>query len=164
MAMPAANDAIVLSASQQEMVELFIHIGQTLGLPKSVGAIYGLLYALPDPLPLDTIVASLQISRGSASQGLRFLQNLNAVQVIYPAGQRRDHFTAERRLRRLAEGFLRERVAPHVETGAERLERIEQAISPEDPHAAHVQANLERLRKWYNQSRLLLPLLRRVIG
>lgn len=164
MASPSTSDVIELSAAQQEMVELFIHLGQSLGLPKSVGAIYGLLYATPDPLPLDTIVSSLQISRGSASQGLRFLQNLNAVQVIYPAGQRRDHFTAERRLRRLAEGFLRERVSPHVETGAERLERIATAISPDEPQAAHVQANLERLRKWYQQTRLLLPLLRRVIG
>ncbi|MDP0500760.1 MAG: hypothetical protein Q7P63_11755 [Verrucomicrobiota bacterium JB022] len=154
-----------LSAAQQEMVELFMHLGHNLGLPKSVGAIYGLLFASKDPLSLDAIVSILQISKGSASQGLRFLQNLNAVQVVYLAGQRRDHFVAERRLRRLANGFLRERVEPHLEFGAERIDRIAEAIKAEDElDQEHLERSLERLRSWYRKTRQILPLVRNVIG
>ncbi|KAF0093186.1 MAG: transcriptional regulator protein-like protein [Puniceicoccaceae bacterium 5H] len=160
----SADSDTRMSAAQHEMVELFMHFGHNLGLPKSVGAIYGLLYATAEPLSLDAIVTILQISKGSASQGLRFLQNLNAVQVVYLPGQRRDHFTAERRLRKLANGFLRERVEPHLEHGADRLDRIGDAIDPDDPNAVHLKKNLERLRNWYRKSRQILPLVRNVIG
>ena len=57
----------------------FAEIVQLFGIPKSVGQIYGLLYASPKPLGFTAIVERLEISKGSASQGLQLLRSLGAI-------------------------------------------------------------------------------------
>ena len=52
---------------------------QIFGVPKSVGQIYGVLYASPSPLSFSDIVDRLEISKGSASQGLALLRSLGAI-------------------------------------------------------------------------------------
>ena len=64
-----------LSPLEVEVIDLFVNAVKIVGIPKSVGEIYGLLFVAPEPLPLDALVEQLQISKGSASQGLRFLRN-----------------------------------------------------------------------------------------
>lgn len=134
-----------------------------LSLPKSVGEIYGLLYATPDPIPFDEIQQRLNISKGSVSQGLRFLRSLGAVQVRYMAGDRRDHYQAETSLRRLAEGFLRDRIQPHLDNGHNRLQTMEQMLNPDHPHHEHYQSALNSLKTWSHRARLLMPLVKRVV-
>ncbi len=93
-----------LSAFQVESVALFIHVFGALSLPRSIGEIYGLLFSTPEPLSLDDVQLRLQLSRGSASEGLRWLRSLGAVNQVYLAGIRKEHFTAETSLRKLASG------------------------------------------------------------
>ena len=66
----------------------FSEVVQVFGVPKSVGQIYGLLYATPEPLSFSDIVDRLDISKGSASQGLQLLRSLGAVNVaeVKPVG------------------------------------------------------------------------------
>lgn len=59
----------------------FSGVVQVFGVPKSVGQIYGLLYGTPEPLSFSDIVERLEISKGSASQGLQLLRSLGAVKV-----------------------------------------------------------------------------------
>lgn len=150
-----------LTTFEQEIIELFVRGAQLLSLPKSVGEIYGLLYASETPLTLDQIVELLRISKGSASQGLRFLSSLAAVKKVYVPGDRRDHYEAEVRLRRLGEGLLRERVDPHIQSGQERLERLEVLTDDLSPH---LKERYERLKKWHTRARRMMPFVRRVFS
>jgi len=59
---------------EQQVVDLFVDGVRVLGLPGSVGEIYGLLFISREPLSLDDLVRRLKISKGSASQGLRALK------------------------------------------------------------------------------------------
>ncbi|MEM6279416.1 MAG: hypothetical protein AAF733_08065, partial [Verrucomicrobiota bacterium] len=61
---------------EEEIIDYFVSFVQMLGLPKSVGQIYGTLFASPEPLVMDDIVERLGISKGSASQGLSLLRSL----------------------------------------------------------------------------------------
>ncbi|MGE9296633.1 MAG: GbsR/MarR family transcriptional regulator, partial [Puniceicoccales bacterium] len=65
-----------LSELESETVAIFVRIVQALGLPRSVGQIYGLIYISPHPVCMDELVSRLGISLGSASQGLRQLRTL----------------------------------------------------------------------------------------
>ncbi len=158
----AQNTSLTLSEFQREVIAFFVHAAQALDLPKSVGEIYGLLFSSKEPLSLDEIVALLEISKGSASQGLRFLENLMAVERVRLEEERRDRFVAELRLRRLVTGFLRERAEPHLATATERLERLADAATPVD--AEFAQDRVKRLRSWHKRANLLLPLIRRVLA
>jgi len=62
-------------------VAFFSEVVQVVGVPKSIGQIYGLLYSSREPLSFSDIVECLEISKGSASQGLQFLRLLGAVKV-----------------------------------------------------------------------------------
>lgn len=79
--MPPPNGQ--LTEFEQSLVALGISAATAFSLPKSVGAMFGLTFASPQPLALDDYVARLEISKGSASQGLKFLQRMGAVRPVY---------------------------------------------------------------------------------
>ena len=170
-----------LNLFEIEVIDLFVNAVKTLGFPKSVGEIYGLLFISKDALPLDTLVERLQISKGSASQGLRLLKSLNAVSSIYVAGDRRDHFVAETQLKKLAAGFIREELEPHISSGEDRIARLKENLAEIAQHSKAVGDNgdkgdssdssdtsdkdteafyeeqIEQLERWHNNGRRLLP-------
>ena len=140
-------------------VDVFVHAAQLLGIPKSVGEIYGLLFANPEPLAMDVVMARLAISKGSASQGLRWLRENGAVTSVSVAGDRRDHFVAETGLRKLASGFLREQFEPHLANATERLQRLSErtaSISPK--HRQFYLERLEKMQRWHRFAGQVLPL------
>ncbi len=147
------------------MIELFVRAVKVLGLPKSVGEIYGLLYISPQPLPLDAIVGKLGISKGSASQGLRFLRNLGAVKPTYLAGDRRDYFEAVAELKKLAAGFISGELTPHLESGTSRLENLKRVAAADDSaDAAFYRERVARLGNWRRRGGMLLKVVKRFLG
>ena len=74
---PSENEEITL-----ESVDFFVRMMSIMGLPRSVGEIYGLLYFSEDPLSMDQICKKLGISVGSASQGLKTLRNLQIFLIL----------------------------------------------------------------------------------
>ena len=154
-----------LETIQVEVIALFVHAVRVLGLPKSVGEIYGLLFISPEALPLDVIVARLGISKGSASQGLRFLRNLGAVQPSSVVGDRREHFQAVTELKKLAAGFISGEINPHLESGTLRLEKIRQIASSEtSQHAGFFRDRVARLGNWRRRGGMLLKIVSRFLG
>jgi DNA-binding transcriptional regulator GbsR (MarR family) len=157
------NDG-ALSEAERAIINTFVDAAQALGLPKSIGEIYGLLSCSREPLVFETIREKLRISQGSTSQGLRFLRNIRAVKTTYIVGDRRDYFVAERSLRRLVAGLLRERVIPPLENGEERLKSIEALLSESSgDKKAVLEGEVDRLRSWNRKSRQLLPMVLRFI-
>lgn len=154
-------DALRLGAFEKECIDIFVRAAAVLAVPRSIGEIYGLLFASAEPLPMDAIVHRLAISKGSASQGLRWLRDVGAIRSEYVPGDRRDHFVAETELRRLAAGFLREQVRPHLESGANLLTRLDSAAAEaDDPRFAA--GRVKKLRRWHRFGGQVLPLLLRV--
>lgn len=140
---------------EREIIDFFVNASQAIGLPKSVGEIYGLFFASSAPLALDDVISKLGISKGSASQGIRFLRSINALNATYQPGDRRDYFTAEMSLRRIAEGFLKERLRPQLKDGANRLAQLDTKYSSEeiDP----VREKLNNIAAWSKKADTLLP-------
>ena len=110
---------------EREVIELFVAGARLVGQPRSIGEIYGFLYLCPHPVTMADIVEHLNLSKGSASQGLRLLRNLGAVRLTYVPGDRRDHYYAETRLKHIVAGFIKEELRPHLDSGASRIRSIE---------------------------------------
>ncbi|MFV1996022.1 MAG: GbsR/MarR family transcriptional regulator [Verrucomicrobiales bacterium] len=152
-----------------EVIDLFVSVVKLLGIPKSVGEIYGLLFMATAPLALDVLVERLRISKGSASQGLRFLRHLGADKVVYGAGTRRDHFTAEVELKRLASGFIKSELTPHLENGELRLARLENllACAQAEGEGGHRggpwRERVLKLNSWHRKARRFLPLVQKFL-
>ena len=80
---------------ESAVIDLFLNAANSFGLPKSYGQIYGLLFCRDQALSMDEVMDLLQISKGSASQGLRALRQLGAVSSNFAPGDRRERFVAE---------------------------------------------------------------------
>ena len=150
---------------EREIIELFVRMADVLNLPRSVGEIYGLLFVSPHPLCLDDCRKKLNISKGSTSQGLRILRSFGAIRKVYIPGDRKDHYVAEQSLRKMVSGFANEQVKPHVDSGQERLDRIESLLKEHGhPDQENLQKKIDVLKNWQKRAGKTLPLLLKLIG
>jgi DNA-binding transcriptional regulator GbsR (MarR family) len=142
-----------------ESIDFFVRLMGVLGMPRSVGEIYGLLYFSEKPLSMDKISSRLEISIGSASQGLRTLKSLKAVRSTYVAGDRRDHYLAETEFRRLFSTFIKDEIMPHLDSATDRISRMEISLSDNEREDDFYLIRLEKLKKLTKTCRRLLPAL-----
>jgi len=147
-----------LTELETQAIDLFIGFVGLLGLPKSIGELYGLLFFSAQPLAMDDLMQRLNMSKGAASQGLKLLRTFGAIKTVYVAGSRRDHYLAEIELSRFAAGFIKEELQPHLDHGLLRLQRMESLISdlPNADQSGAV-ARLARLQHWHEKSQALIP-------
>jgi DNA-binding transcriptional regulator GbsR (MarR family) len=154
-----------LSPLELEVIELFVQLSRALNQPRSVAEIYGLLFVSPAPLAMDHLTDRLQLSKGSASQGLRFLRDLGAIRMVYVAGERRAHYEAVAELRYLASHFLRMQILPYLAEGEARLERLSKSVDGVPTETRdHLMRRLDLLKSWSRNSRRVFPLILRVLG
>jgi DNA-binding transcriptional regulator GbsR (MarR family) len=155
-------------AIQAQFIELFVSATGVLGVPRSIGEIYGVIFAAPQPLTFQEIVERLNLSKGSVSQGLRALRSLGAVRTAYVPGDRRDYFEPETELRNLVAGLLRDRINPHLEQARDRLGRVRQQVAAghglSATEAEVLRSRVNKLESWRKKSALLLPLVAKVLG
>jgi len=150
----------MISSWESALIESFVRAAGLIGLPRSIGEIYGLLYCAREPLSFDEIEERLSISRGSVSQGLKTLRQIGAVKVAYRPGSRKDHFAPELSVERLVRGFVKEQVSPHLTSAEERFDHAEQLIADEADAElrAHAAQRLSTLRTWQRRAQKLIPL------
>ena len=155
-----------LDALEQQVVNVFVDGVRVLGLPRSIGEIYGLLFISQEPLSLDDLVRRLNISKGSVSQGLRALKSLGAIREATGITDRRAHFEPAVELKRLVGGFIREQVRPHLDSGKSKVKRLNVMIgSVEDPvRRDFLKERVERLDQWMRRGGRVLPVLQKLLG
>ena len=156
---PSAEESFQ-SELEVEAIDFFVRMMSIMGLPRSVGEIYGLLYFSEIPLSMDDISSRLSISMGSTSQGLKTLRSLKAIRTSYVQGDRRDHFIAETEFRRLFSNFIKEDILPHLDSATERITRMETSISSNlgDKKEFYI-TRIAKLKRLTKAGRRLLPAL-----
>jgi hypothetical protein len=162
---------------------------QVFGVPKSVGQIYGLLYASPEPLGFSDIVVRLEISKGSASQGLQLLRSLGAIRLAdglddrehshshlhFPPhshsdshsqanASRRAAYEPELSLRKLVSGVLQERITPLAVAGADRLARLRELAEQDGEGNDFYLDRAKQLNAWRRRLKTVLPMLSMLLG
>ena len=154
-----------LSPLEGEIVDYGVRLAQAFSLPKSVGQIFGLLFASPDPLCLDQVVSRLGISKGSASSGLNTLQRLSAVKTVYLNQDRRTYYAPELSLRRLIQGIIQETIVPHLRDSKTRIRELENLLAtlPREDRDL-LQPRIKALQTWQSKASTLLPFLNLFLG
>lgn len=162
----SVEEKLSLFSWETAVIDLFLNAAISVGLPKSLGQIYGLLFCRDEPLAMDDIMELLSVSKGSASQGLRSLKQLGAVRSQYLPGRRKEHFVAEIRLRKLVSGFLKEQAEPHLEKGKARLSHLKELVDAtgDGNSAERGRRRMNILAGWHRQVDKLLPLVKLIVG
>jgi len=145
-------------AFESAMVGFFVDAADLLGVPKSVAAIYGIVFASPEPLSFAEIESRLDISKGSISQGLRVLREVGAVKEVSVKTERAERFTPDVELRKLITRFLEQRLQRQLDSGKARLTGLSRSLP--DLKAAETETlrtRLKYLQAWHDKARALMP-------
>ncbi|MFN6094267.1 MAG: GbsR/MarR family transcriptional regulator [Verrucomicrobiota bacterium] len=157
-----------IDSIEREVLAVFVDGVRVLGLPPSIGEIYGLLFISQAPLSLDDLVKRLKISKGSASQGLRTLKSLGAVRETNGNGngERRTYYEPAVELKRLVGGFIREQIRPHLDSGRHKIKRLGDLANDEtDPERRKfLLERTDRLDHWIRNGGRVLPIIQRILG
>lgn len=146
----------------EDMVrEFFVDGVKVLGLPKSVGEIYGSLFISKVPLSLDDLVERLGISKGSGSQGLKMLRALGAVSEVAGIEGRKVFYEADLELKSLVGGFIREKIRPHLSSAKEKIGLMNECNVDDDEF---YDERIQKLNKWRKRAGVLLPVLQKILG
>jgi DNA-binding transcriptional regulator GbsR (MarR family) len=156
----AAGRAPEVEAFDREVVSFFVDAAEILGVPKSVAAIYGVVFASPRPLSFADIESRLDISKGSISQGLRVLREVGALREVSAAEDRAELFTPDLEMRKLVARFIEKRLEKQLDTGGNRLAALAKANPARGADAAEIKRRLNSLSDWHRKARALLPLAR----
>ena len=162
---PSADPAAPTAQFTDGLVDIFSDLADLFGNPRSVGAIYGLLFSSVDTLTMDDIANRLEVSKGSVSQGLRTLEEFGAIERHVQNGERTARYRAKHQLKPLIAGFVRQRLLPRLEATSTRLLSLESLLEEMPADQAREAAwRLERAVQWHDKARTFLPLARKILG
>ncbi len=167
---PSGRAADVV-AYEEEMIRFFIDTADLLGVPKSLAAVYGVIFATPEPLSFSEIAAKLNFSNGSVSQALRVLRDMGAVRAaddgVKAEGRgraaARDRFVPDLELRKLVSRFIEQRLEKQLAIGSTRLEILRRTMPSNNRSNAELGRRLKSLADWHTRARQLLPVVRTVL-
>ena len=157
-----------LGGLERELVNHFEELAGLLGVPRSYGAVYGILFASSRSLSFTDIQEKLALSKGSISQGLRALREVGAIKPADGDDPRREHFLPETELRTLIRGFLKETIQPQLKLGRSRIDAMKLRHSPmlseKNSDGRLLQSRIDKLQAWHRRSGRLLPLITKFLG
>lgn len=150
---------------RQAAIGFFMEVAQFLGIPKSVGQVYGALFSSPTSLSPDELMSALGLSKAGVSKALDYLKRYEAVTQAFQLGDRRTRYAAELDLSKVVQGFFRAQVERDFRSwggqlafGRQVLDQGGQGVfGSDDP--AFVRARFELLAQWFAQAQASLPVL-----
>lgn len=157
LVLAADRDADVV-AFEAALVDFFVDAAGLLGVPKSVAAIYGIVFASAEPLSFAAIEARLDISKGSVSQGLRVLREVGAIKEVSSESDRVELFEPDLEMRQLVLRFLEQRLQRQLDAGKGRLNSLARAVPGGKVAADILRQRLKYLQSWHDKARALMPM------
>jgi DNA-binding transcriptional regulator GbsR (MarR family) len=136
-----------LTNIKQDFVEGLSGISQFWGLPKGMGAIFGVLYLAPAPLSLDELVEQTGLTKGAISTNVRALARMGLIRSVARLGDRKDYYEAETDFYKSIRSILKERQNSEFDQAVSSvkttLEKLEAGAGDSDPERKFL---IERMR------------------
>lgn len=133
-----------MNSLREQFIQHFGEMGSRWGINRTVGQVYALLVASPEPLCADDIVEALQISRSNVSMSIKELDNWQLLNRRSLPGDRREFFTTPADVweifRRLADQRLQREVMPTLSMLRDALLQ-----EPADAQDAHLRERMQEM-------------------
>jgi DNA-binding transcriptional regulator GbsR (MarR family) len=145
-----AAGKVELGECEWEMIQQWVILADSLGIPRSYAQIYGLCFVSQKPVSAQDCVDRLKISRSSAGQGLRLLREIGAIRSCMVLGSRVETFKIEPDLGRFIRSLLSVKVAPAFDGFFKQLDVLQQA-SQNSENATFLVGRFKKLQRWRNK-------------
>ena len=114
-----------LSEAKQQFISSWGAFGTQWGINRTMAQIHALLLVSPDPITQDEIMDQLSISRGNVNMNIRDLISWSLVERIIVAGERREYFSAEKDIWKVATQIIKERKKRELDPMLKLLAQLE---------------------------------------
>jgi DNA-binding transcriptional regulator GbsR (MarR family) len=113
-----------LIVAKQQFIQSWGVLGSSWGINRTMAQIHALLLIAPEALNADEIMEALQISRGNANMNIRELINWGIVDKVLKPGDRKEYFSAEKDIWKVAMRIMRERKKRELDPMITVIEQI----------------------------------------
>ncbi|MBC7535319.1 MAG: transcriptional regulator [Ferruginibacter sp.] len=114
-----------LSEAKQQFISSWGAFGTQWGINRTMAQIHALLLVSPDPITQDDIMEQLSISRGNVNMNIRDLISWSLVERIIVSGERREYFSAEKDIWKVATQIIKERKKRELDPMLKLLSQLE---------------------------------------
>jgi DNA-binding transcriptional regulator GbsR (MarR family) len=118
-----------LEKIRDEFAEIAGQLSARLGLSRTVGQLYALLFLSNEPLCLDYMAERLGVSKGSASINIRELEKWGAVRKVWVKGSRKDFYEANPDTLKIVINRFKTGIQQRLNEMLEGINRFEKVIS-----------------------------------
>src|SRR6266849_2504586 len=98
-----------LTEAKQQFIASWGAFGTYWGINRTMAQIHALLLVSAEPLNQDDIMEQLDISRGNVNMNIRGLVDWGLVDRVIIPGERKQHFSAEKDIWKVAKQITKER-------------------------------------------------------
>lgn len=113
-----------LADAKQQFVSSWGALGTHWGINRTMAQIHALLLVSADALSADDIMEQLNISRGNANMNIRELINWGLVERVVIPGERKEFFTAEKDIWKVARQIVKERKKRELDPLIKTLDQL----------------------------------------
>ncbi len=125
-----------LEKVRDSFIEAIGELSASLGLNRSIGQLYALLYLNNEPLSLDDMVKILKISKGNVSVNIRELERWGAVRRVWRKGSRRDYYKSEPDVLNIVSNRLKEGLQRRMNNTMSAIDKMFELIDRKEFSAA----------------------------
>lgn len=98
-----------LVEGKEKFIQAWGTLGSSWGINRTMAQVHALLLIAPDSLSAEDIMTELNISRGNANMNIRALMDWGLVSKELKAGERKEFFSAEKDIWKVATQVVKER-------------------------------------------------------
>jgi DNA-binding transcriptional regulator GbsR (MarR family) len=113
-----------LAEAKAKFIADWGRFGTNWGINRTMAQIHALLLVSPDALSAEEVMGQLAISRGNANMNLRELIDWGLVQKVIVPGERKEFFTAEKDIWKVARQIVKERKKRELDQMVPVLEEL----------------------------------------
>ncbi len=114
-----------LSEAKLQFISSWGAFGTQWGINRTMAQIHALLLVSPDPITQDEVMEQLSISRGNVNMNIRDLISWSLVERIIVPGERREYFSAEKDIWKVATQIIKERKKRELDPMLKLLTQLE---------------------------------------
>jgi len=103
-------------------------VTQSFGVGRVIGQIFAYLYFSPEPRNLADMQAALGISKGSASTGVRQIEQWGGVRKVWIKGDRKDYYEASDWFGRILKNAILDTVGKKMSGYSSLLDEVEEDL------------------------------------
>lgn len=142
-----------LAEAKQQFIQSWGVFGSSWGINRTMAQIHALLLIAPEAMNADEIMEELQISRGNANMNIRELINWNIVEKVLKPGDRKEYFTAEKDIWKVAMRIMKERKKRELDPILTTMEQIKDVeVNKKDAEAKAFLDTMSQIQKFAKQA------------